>query len=89
MVKNKSSYYVTMEAEREKFSAPKEPKKKKKEKGKNEGKLMKQLKKRVKFKKVLKPSKTTFELKEHQPAEYVSRYFKDEMEEAEKSMFFS
>ena len=44
--------------------------------------------KKIKVKKVLKPSKTTLVLKKHEPAPYVSRYFKDELSEAKRSMFF-
>jgi len=41
----------------------------------------------IKTKTIVKPSKTTFTIKEREPAEYVSRYFKDEWEETKKSLF--
>ena len=39
-------------------------------------------------KKVFKDSKTVVRIKEHQPAEYVNRFFKDEKEDAEMALFF-
>ncbi len=49
--------------------------------------LIKSLSKKVKIKKVLKPSKLVVTIKEHKPAEYQPLYFKDEVEK-EKKLFF-
>ena len=51
-------------------------------------KLKKRLSKKVQSKRILKKSQATVKIKEHKPAEYVSRFFKDEMEEAGNAMFF-
>jgi len=46
------------------------------------------LSKRVKVKPILKKSKeVTIRIKQSKPAEYVSRFFKDEFNEAKKEMF--
>lgn len=45
-------------------------------------------KKAMKSKRILKPSRITVKIKEHTPAEYVPIYFKEEWEEAKRSMFF-
>lgn len=44
---------------------------------------------KVVVKKILRPSKATLVIKQHEPAEYRPIYFKQEMEDAKKSMFFS
>ena len=51
-------------------------------------KIGKALKKRVVSRKVFRPSQMVTRIKETQPAPYVSRYFKQELEDAKKSMFF-
>ena len=57
--------------------------KKKKAKG-----LKTKLKAKVISKRILKPTKMTVRIKEHEPTPYVSRFFKNEWEEAKQSMFF-
>ena len=44
--------------------------------------------KKMNPKRILKTGQVTVTIKEHKPAEYVSRFFKDEVEEAKKAMFF-
>ena len=47
------------------------------------------LSKKITSKKIMKPSKQlVIEIKESKPVEYVSRFFKDELEETKKSLFF-
>ena len=48
---------------------------------------VKPLSKKVTSKRILKPNKATVTIKKFEPAPYVSRYFKEEMEETKKSMF--
>jgi len=51
-------------------------------------KLKKQLSRKIISKRILKPTKSaTLTIKKSEPAEYVSRYFKDEWEETKKSLF--
>ena len=45
-------------------------------------------KKKIKVKRIVKPSRITVQIREHTPLPYVSRFFKDEWEEAKKAMFF-
>lgn len=45
-------------------------------------------KKKIKVKKIIKPSRMTVQIRESTPAPYVSRFFKNEWEEAKKAMFF-
>ena len=53
-------------------------------------KISKLLKSKIKQKRILTPStRMIIKIKEHKPAEYVPIYFKNEIEEARKSMFFS
>lgn len=46
------------------------------------------LERKVISRKILKKNKAVVTIKEHKPAEYVSRFFKDEMGEAKKGLFF-
>ena len=64
--------------------------KKLKEKSKKQGnsKLLKGLHKKVSDKKILSKSKTTVTIKKFVLAPYVSRYFKEEIDEMKRSMFF-
>ena len=50
-------------------------------------KLERALQKRVVSRRILRPSQTTLTIKSRPPAEYVSRFFKDEFNEAKKEMF--
>jgi|24BtaG_2_1085350.scaffolds.fasta_scaffold00424_7 intein-encoded DNA endonuclease-like protein len=44
---------------------------------------------RVKAKKILKKLRQpVVEIKEHEPAEYVSRFFKEEWDETKRALFF-
>ena len=62
---------------------PKEKSKDKKSKG-----ILKNLSKQLSNKKILNKGKqATLVLKESKPAEYVSRFFKDEFKEAQRSMY--
>ena len=61
---------------------------------KNKSKLLnsfkknpKKLEKKFTSRKLLKKSKTTVEINEHKPAEYVNRYFKDEFEKEKSNLF--
>lgn len=64
-----------------------------KQEEKKEKKLSKLAKKyltnKVTSKRLLKPSQSEVNIREHTPSPYVSRYFKDEMKQAQKEMFFS
>ncbi|HUW43884.1 MAG TPA: hypothetical protein VMV95_02915 [Bacillota bacterium] len=60
-------------------------KKKKEKKAKG---LKAKLKAKIILKRILKPTKMTVRIKEHEPTPYVSRFFKNEWEEAKQSMFF-
>lgn len=51
-------------------------------------KISKKKQKKTKAKRILKKSQSVARIKEHQPAEYVSRFFKDEIEETKNAMFF-
>ncbi len=51
-------------------------------------KVEKALRKKVTVRKVLKGKKMVVRIPEHEPAPYINRYFKNEMEDA-KGMFFS
>lgn len=62
--------------------------KKKKEEKQAWKQIKKKLSKKVTSKRILKDSKATVTIKERQPAEYISTFFKDEMEEAKNAMFF-
>lgn len=46
------------------------------------------LKRKTISKRVFRPSRVTYVVREQKPAPYVSRYFKDEVEEAKKALFF-
>ena len=50
-------------------------------------KIERALQKRVVSRRILRPSQTTLTIKSRPPAEYVSRFFKDEFNEAKKEMF--
>lgn len=52
------------------------------------GGIGKLAKRKVVVRKVLRPSRTTLKIKAYKPEPYVSRYFKNEVEEAKRSMFF-
>jgi hypothetical protein len=43
---------------------------------------------KISSKGILKPNKMTVTINERQPAEYTPIYFKNEVEQAKKSMFF-
>lgn len=43
---------------------------------------------KVKSKRILKSNQATLTIKEHKPAEYVNRFFKDKEEDAEMQYFF-
>jgi len=60
---------------------------KEKKSKKKKSTLLKKLSKKLSGKKILKKSKATIVLHTKEPAEYVSRYFKDEMQETKRSMF--
>jgi len=51
-------------------------------------KISKKRQKKTKVRGILKKSQTVAEIKEHKPAEYVGRFFKDELEETKNAMFF-
>lgn len=64
---------------------------KKKKVRKDESKQKKSLRKVIKTKGVLKPSRATLVIKQREQASVMdepSRFFKDEMEEVKKTMFF-
>lgn len=55
---------------------------------KKKKKLITVLKSPVKLKKILKKSKTVYQMPNKKPEEYVRIYFKDEFDETKRSMFF-
>jgi len=50
--------------------------------------ISERLSKKITSKKVLKPSQLIIEMKESEPVQEVSRFFKRELEETKKSLFF-
>jgi len=51
--------------------------------------ITQKLSKKITTRKILKkPERLVIQIKESKPAEYVSRFFKDELEETKKSLFF-
>ena len=67
-----------------------ENKKTKKKAGKEKSKsaYLKLLSTKISNKPIIKKDKPTLVIKKFEPAPYVNRYFKDEIEEAKRSMFF-
>jgi hypothetical protein len=59
-----------------------------KEKHKSENRINKLLKQKITYK-PMKQKQLIVEIKESKPVKYVSTYFKNEWEEAKKSLFFS
>lgn len=91
MVKAKNELGILKERvklEKAQLKTAKFEEKRKEKKARKWAEVKKQLSKRMKSKRVSKPSSVTVKIKESQPAEYVSRFFKDEIDEAKKSMFF-